>query len=546
MKKRLLISAGVAVILTFGVLEAHATQITFSAGTFPNTDWDLTTITLKNGVTCTSPPTLPDCAGNGGTTSGTPMTSGGNPGDYRDVAISVDALMGSTDSVVLGFHRYLPGQWDPGTQGQIASIDYSEDGILFAPNVLQATGPALRQNGVVYVRTGLVVTTTNWTPYAAPGLTAPDFSAVGDCGALCTNATFIDSSKHPDFSCAGGPIDVGFFRYNATRAGAYNTDAGIDNWKVTIHGADHLECYEIDDKDLKNFSAVIDLDSPQFGSNRCRINEAIRLCAPAQKTVVSVSAGKKPPTPGTPVPGQSLCTDFLCYELSEPKPGGLCTKTIPDKDVTDQFATRTVKFKKSLEICTPAAKLCGSTYPQCGGFCPDPKDVCQPTPADGAAGCHCAPRCEDVFWNICEAGSSGTCDSANPAFLGQSSFNLSCHDPGMNSADDCGQPEGDNTGSTTCVLATGTNLGILMTTATGCVNLWAFQGMTGPIGSPAAANLDCSSPPPVYSCTTPITSLSMQWTGPVPVRITGVAGSTPFDTDISPGQAVTVSGYHCP
>jgi hypothetical protein len=91
----------------------------------------------------------------------------------------------------------------------------------------------------------------------------------------------------------------------------------------------------------------------------------------------------------------------------------------------------------------------------------------------------------DVFWNICAAGTPGTCDSANAGFIGQSSFHLSCSDVDMNSGDDCGKIEGNNKGSTNCLPGN---------TNASCINQWIFKGMTGPAGSPPTASLDCANP----------------------------------------------------
>jgi hypothetical protein len=176
------------------------------------------------------------------------------------------------------------------------------------------------------------------------------------------------------------------------------------------NGFDHLECIEIDDKELKRrgFSAVINLDSPQFGSlNGCTIKEAIKLCVPAKKSVVSaVIDGRSLDL--VPINGQNLCTDFLCYKLEG------CKVAIPDKAVVDQFATSPVKFKgKSLEVCTPAKKVCGSSYPVCGGFCEDATEVCQHgQPGFGRPpSCFCGPPpppCTTIG-APCGPGSTGTC-----------------------------------------------------------------------------------------------------------------------------------------
>ena len=121
------------------------------------------------------------------------------------------------------FHRYLPAVYDPGTSGAILSIDYSEDSSMFAGGGAgQATGPALRQAGVVYYHHLNGTSFGGWRSYSIAGLTAVDFrdSPYGN--------------QHPDFSATAPPIEVGFYRANSTYSGGYTILAGIDNWRFTI------------------------------------------------------------------------------------------------------------------------------------------------------------------------------------------------------------------------------------------------------------------------------------------------------------------------
>jgi hypothetical protein len=70
-------------------------------------------------------------------------------------------------------------------------------------------------------------------PLSLSGLTAADFALV-----LVTGTTYFDNTQHPDFSSAGAPIKVGFFRANgALVSGGYTLVAGIDDWQVTINPA---------------------------------------------------------------------------------------------------------------------------------------------------------------------------------------------------------------------------------------------------------------------------------------------------------------------
>jgi hypothetical protein len=232
-----------------------------------------------------------------------------------------------------------------------------------------------------------------------------------------------------------------------------------------------------------------------------------------------------------------LTVDKTC---SVAQPPYVCTKPITSLTMTWDGTG----VSPSTGDCIRIAGTAGSTPFDIDNICVgDPVTV---SGYDGSQG-------NDVFWNICGAGSSGTCASGNPAFIGQSSFHLSCSDQDMNSADDCGKLEGNNKGNTSCL--PGNN-------NASCINRWIFEGMTGPAGSPplvcgeVSGQAECNVIPAGYVCTKPITSLTMQLsptstlsptTGNC-VRIAGAAGAnpaTPFDIpSVCPGQTATVSGYN--
>jgi cysteine-rich repeat protein len=211
-----------------------------------------------------------------------------------------------------------------------------------------------------------------------------------------------------------------------------------------------------------------------------------------------------------------------------PTPPYVCTKPI---------TSLTMKWDGTVNPPTNCIRIAGTagvTPFDIDGICPG--DVVTVSGYDGSQG-------NDVFWNIHQAGTTGT-----GGFIGQSSFHLSCSDVDMNSADDCGKIEGNNKGSTNCLPGN---------TNASCINQWIFEGMTGPVGSPPSASLvcpdvsggatDCSISPTPFVCSgaKPLQSLTMQWDGAQAIRITGIAGVTPFDIDnIQPGDVVTVTGYN--
>lgn len=186
-------------------------DVTLSDGTFDPGDWDVSVFYTE---------------GNGGHLDfAAQMTSGGNPGAFRAVALTV---YGTDDqhpySAFNVFHRWTPFVYHPATDGKIVSLDYAEDWINLIPGGGgQATGPALRQGGFVFIDGHAATTQLQWTHFGLARRTAADFAPVNV------------PNLHPDFSTSGGPIEFGFYRANSASDGQYSTAAGIDKWTITIH-----------------------------------------------------------------------------------------------------------------------------------------------------------------------------------------------------------------------------------------------------------------------------------------------------------------------
>src|SRR5229473_1743504 len=91
--------------------------------------WDLTGFTQGAG---------------GGTSSGSLVSSGGNPGAYRRVDITVNAGSASDPPGFWGFHHKAGVSYDPRAKGAISSVDYCEDAefLGIGGGDGQATGPA--------------------------------------------------------------------------------------------------------------------------------------------------------------------------------------------------------------------------------------------------------------------------------------------------------------------------------------------------------------------------------------------------------------------
>ena len=112
---------------------------------------------------------------------------------------------------------------------------------------------------------------------------------------------------------------------------------------------DHLKCYKI--KDPNKLKGIVDLTSPQFGVEpNCKIVRTTKFCVPVKKAVTSASVNGIPITP-SPVAGQNLIDDYVCYII-------VC-KTLPPASakVQDQFSTRTFTKFRPFELCVPAHKV---------------------------------------------------------------------------------------------------------------------------------------------------------------------------------------------
>lgn len=184
---------------------ALADSTVFSATDFGDALWDVTVVSTT---------------GEGGTASGWHVETGGHTGGWRQCRIT---LSEGGPASVWAFHRCIPFTYDPATQGAISTIDFADYAIVVTGQ--HDTGPAIRQNGVVYAVTGLLVTEDTWTRQTLEGLTASDFHVIG-------------GTSTPDFSANGSAFEVGFITGCATLVDdheAYQVETGIDNWTFTVN-----------------------------------------------------------------------------------------------------------------------------------------------------------------------------------------------------------------------------------------------------------------------------------------------------------------------
>src|SRR4051794_34912248 len=118
-------------------------------------------------------------AGNGGSSVGAQVASGGNPGAFRNVTDVVNAAPAGSQSIVLSTSIYTPFTYNPAASGPITALNYSEDAACTAGcfGQGQSTGPAVLQGGNLYILTATVITgpSATWTAHTLTGLTAADF-----------------------------------------------------------------------------------------------------------------------------------------------------------------------------------------------------------------------------------------------------------------------------------------------------------------------------------------------------------------------------------
>jgi hypothetical protein len=206
--------AAVSLIVGFGLMTtprvASAVPVVFSDGTFLDGEW--TTTVLPSGL--------------GGSGSAGQAATGGNPGAFREISITLVMPTSTTGARVDVVSIKPSAVYDPGTQAAIASIDYSEDAILLSGGGNgHALTLALEQAGVIYAGIPRLVSPDSaWTAKSLPGLVAADFVAIS--GGVGT----------PDFSASGAPIAFGFWRAFSSPPGSNGGTrvGGIDNWMVAV------------------------------------------------------------------------------------------------------------------------------------------------------------------------------------------------------------------------------------------------------------------------------------------------------------------------
>ena len=155
------------------------------------------------------------------------VATGGNPGAYRQVALS----MPGGNSVLTAFSTYQGGTYDPASQGPIYLIGFSEDCVAL-PGVL-GVGPQLllEQDGRRYAAGagGFCDATWRKQDFLRASLARADFFQLD--GPACAAGTAC-----PDFSANGQPMTFGFVNSNQGSTGFAGASGGfgVDNWVVKV------------------------------------------------------------------------------------------------------------------------------------------------------------------------------------------------------------------------------------------------------------------------------------------------------------------------
>ena len=217
---RILAGTVLTLVLSTVAGTAQASMVYYD-GVFNDSDWSLTVVTNTTGT--------------GSTAQGFQVPTGGNPDEYREIRHQL-LVTPPGNGFLFSFHLNNNAFYTPSTQGPISYIDYSEDSINFVPDTIvpgngQGSGLLILQNGNFYRQQNPILVMpysgySTWTANPAPGLLAADFAEV-------TLAGVIIPSSNPDFSATGSIMQLGFHRGNSGN-GNYETDCGIDNWRVNI------------------------------------------------------------------------------------------------------------------------------------------------------------------------------------------------------------------------------------------------------------------------------------------------------------------------
>lgn len=203
----------VLALLVLPIVAVAQAQLTFQDGTFQLTNFDVVQNNYRASVDYGR------------------VTTGGNPSAFLEVTISGPR----EDSNGRAYFFRRDAVFNPSAQGEIQSLDYSEDHISLNTGTM-AFSLALKQDGNIYTATqtsglgngGTTSSITTWSRHNSTGILARNF-------ALAYSAA-PGAPRFPDFSSEGSPITFGFARtISAYTIFGYTNSSGIDNWRVVVN-----------------------------------------------------------------------------------------------------------------------------------------------------------------------------------------------------------------------------------------------------------------------------------------------------------------------
>lgn len=211
MKRKTLPIAALALLAASPAVFAQ----TFFDGDFAESDWVMTLFT--KGV--------------GGSSGMTRQATGGNPDAFASIRNQVfDG--GSTTAQIFALYLKSSASWNPGTQGRIMGVTFSQDTKLInGSGVGQGGSLVIYQGGRFFTAGSFGCPETDWTTKTSDGtLTAADFRLVDPFG------VDFGGAGTPDFSRGAAPVVFGFGRSNSQSGGGAGTTqiVGTDNWTVNI------------------------------------------------------------------------------------------------------------------------------------------------------------------------------------------------------------------------------------------------------------------------------------------------------------------------
>jgi len=174
--------------------------------------------------------------GLGGSISSDHVSSGGNPGAYRQINNVVNPAPAGPDvSAIFGFHGKVGADYDMATMGVINAIDFSIDyKSIYSSFGGQAFGITIKQDDVYYVQRQYTYAVFNWQTSLNTGLLASDFSEL----LFDSENLALDYNSNPDFSASGSLISFGFYTANSTGTSSSSPQPktiAYDNWSVVVN-----------------------------------------------------------------------------------------------------------------------------------------------------------------------------------------------------------------------------------------------------------------------------------------------------------------------